>query len=58
MKTSSRTLFLLLGPLKVVHQILSLWIVLSRRTKPAKVLIVQVCSESAFKRFAWWLGKD
>ena len=51
LKTESRLLFLLLGPLKVLHQILSLWLVLGYNTKPAKTMLVQVCSEVLYGRF-------
>ncbi|MCJ1249288.1 mannosyltransferase [Trapelia coarctata] len=41
LKTDSHLLFLLFGPLKVIHQICALWLVLGYRTKPAKGLLVQ-----------------
>ncbi len=42
MMTKSNGLFLLLGPLKVLFQVASLWFVLGYRTKPAKWMLVQV----------------
>lgn len=44
MKTNSTWLFLVLGPLKVLAQLTSLWFVLGYRTKPAKWMLVQVSS--------------
>lgn len=41
MMTKSNGLFLLLGPLKVLFQVASLWFVLGYRTKPAKWMLVQ-----------------
>lgn len=41
LQTSNKLLFLAFGPLKVLFQILSLWICLAYRTKPAKYLLVQ-----------------
>lgn len=41
LQTSNKILFLAFGPLKVLFQILSLWICLAYRTKPAKYLLVQ-----------------
>lgn len=43
MKTKNTWLFLALGPLKVLSQLISLWLVLGYRTKPAKWMLVQVC---------------
>lgn len=40
--TKNAGLFLILGPLKVVFQICSLWLVLGYKTSPAKWIIVQV----------------
>ncbi len=42
LKTNSRWAFLVFGPLKVIFQIMSLWIVLGYRVKPAKWMLVQV----------------
>ena len=41
LKTTDRRLFLLYGPLKVLFQIWSLWIVLGYRTRPARWMLVQ-----------------
>ncbi|KAL5344090.1 glycosyl transferases group 1-domain-containing protein [Aspergillus crustosus] len=41
LQTSNKLLFLLFGPLKVIFQIVSLWWILSYRTKPVKWLLVQ-----------------
>uniref|UniRef100_A0A093VRK8 Chitobiosyldiphosphodolichol beta-mannosyltransferase n=1 Tax=Talaromyces marneffei PM1 TaxID=1077442 RepID=A0A093VRK8_TALMA len=41
LQTNNKLLFLAFGPLKVIFQILSLWICLAYRTKPAKYLLVQ-----------------
>ena len=37
----NRVLFLLVGPLKVILQIFSLWMVLAKGTKPAKWILIQ-----------------
>lgn len=42
LKTKNKWVFLVFGPLKVVFQIWSLWVVLGYRTKPAKWMLVQV----------------
>ncbi|MCJ1356996.1 MAG: mannosyltransferase [Icmadophila ericetorum] len=39
--TKSKSLFLVYGPLKVLFQIWSIWLVVGYRTKPAKWLLVQ-----------------
>ncbi|KAL2057160.1 hypothetical protein ABVK25_002212 [Lepraria finkii] len=41
LKTKDKRLFLLYGPLKVLFQIWSLWIVLGYRTRPARWMLVQ-----------------
>ncbi|KAI9373446.1 glycosyl transferases group 1-domain-containing protein [Aspergillus egyptiacus] len=41
LQTSSKLLFLLLGPLKVLFQIISMWRILAYRTRPAQWLLVQ-----------------
>ncbi|KAI9833753.1 MAG: hypothetical protein M1819_003486 [Sarea resinae] len=41
LQTGSKTLFLLFGPLKVLWQAWSLWIIMGYRTEPAKWLLVQ-----------------
>ncbi|PCH06251.1 Hypothetical protein PENO1_018130 [Penicillium occitanis (nom. inval.)] len=41
LQTSNKLLFLAFGPLKVLFQVLSLWICLAYRTTPAKYLLVQ-----------------
>ena len=41
LQTSNSTLFLLLGPVKVLYQLWSLWAVLAHHTRPAKWLLVQ-----------------
>ncbi|EED19065.1 beta-1,4-mannosyltransferase (Alg1), putative [Talaromyces stipitatus ATCC 10500] len=41
LQTNNKIVFLVFGPLKVLFQILSLWICLAYRTKPAKYLLVQ-----------------
>ena len=42
LQTNSKALFLVYGPLKVLFQLWSLWILLGYRTKPAKWMLVQV----------------
>ena len=42
LRTKSRWLFLISGPLKVIFQIMSLWVVLGYQVKPAKWMLVQV----------------
>ena len=42
MKTNNTWLFLVLGPMKVLYQIISLWLVLGYKIKPAKWMLVQV----------------
>ena len=46
LQTNNRALFLIYGPVKVLVQLWSLWILLGYRTKPAKWLLVQVGSFS------------
>ena len=46
MKTNNAWLFLVLGPLKVLSQLISLWLVLGYSTKPAKWMLVQVSSNA------------
>ncbi|KAL2869678.1 chitobiosyldiphosphodolichol beta-1,4 mannosyltransferase [Aspergillus lucknowensis] len=41
LQTSNRVIFLLLGPVKVLFQVFSLWWILAYRTKPVKWLLVQ-----------------
>ncbi|KAI9780961.1 MAG: hypothetical protein M1839_006400 [Geoglossum umbratile] len=41
LQTESKTLFLILGPLKVLWQIWNLWLILGYRTKPARWMLVQ-----------------
>ena len=46
LQTDNRALFLIYGPLKVLFQLWSLWVLLGYRTKPAKWMLVQVGSFS------------
>lgn len=48
MKTNNTWLFLVLGPLKVLIQLISLWLVLGYRTKSAKWMLVQVSSNDFY----------
>lgn len=41
-KTKNKRLFLIFGPLKVIFQIWSLWLILGYKTLPAKWMLVQV----------------
>lgn len=45
LKTSNQQWFLIFGPLKVIYQIWSLWLVLGYRTRPAKWMLIQVSDE-------------
>lgn len=45
LKTNKQQWFLIFGPLKVIFQIWSLWLVLGYRTRPAKWMLVQVGDE-------------
>lgn len=54
MKTNNTLLFLVLGPLKVLLQVISLWLVLGYRTKPAKWMLVQVSSYDFYLRICLW----
>lgn len=42
LQTSNELLFLILAPLKVAFQVVSVWWILAYRTKPVKWLLVQV----------------
>ena len=42
LKTKNKRLFLIYGPLKVLFQIWSLWLILGYKTRPAKWMLVQV----------------
>lgn len=46
LQTNNRALFLIYGPLKVLFQFCSLWLLLGYRTKPAKWMLIQVRSFS------------
>ncbi|KAH0565424.1 hypothetical protein GP486_001177 [Trichoglossum hirsutum] len=41
LRTENKSLFLILGPLKVLWQIWNLWLILGYRTKPARWMLVQ-----------------
>lgn len=45
LKTNNQQWFLIFGPLKVIYQIWSLWLVLGYRTRPAKWMLIQVSDE-------------
>lgn len=45
LKTNKQQWFLIFGPLKVIYQIWSLWLVLGYRTRPAKWMLIQVGDE-------------
>lgn len=45
LKTNKQQWFLIFGPLKVIFQIWSLWLVLGYRTSPAKWMLIQVGDE-------------
>lgn len=42
LKSKSKLAFLVFGPLKVIFQMISLWVVLGYKVKPAQWMLVQV----------------
>lgn len=50
LQTNNRALFLIYGPLKVLFQLWSLWLLLGYRTKPAKWMLIQVRSFSIYEK--------